>query len=78
MAYFRKTLPIRTSSLKVSHKKRGILHTKTSAPETPGEIFKGFPTQQNSRQTPSPGCAEGLAKSLCVFAIPPCGFIRFF
>jgi hypothetical protein len=78
MAYFRKTLPIRTSSLKVSHKKRGILHTKTSPPETPGEIFKGFPTQQNSRQTPSPGCAEGLAKSLCGFAIPLCGFIRFF
>ena len=30
------------------------------------ENFSQSPcNQQNSRQTPSPGCAEGLAKSLC-------------
>ena len=67
MTYSRTIHPHSTIKTQGAHKKRGILHTKTSPPEIPGEIFKGFPTKQNSHQTTSPGCAEGLAKSLCGF-----------
>ena len=66
MTYSRTIHPHSTIKTQGAHKKRGILHTKTSPPEIPGEIFKGFPTQQNSHQPPSPGCAEGLAKSSAV------------
>ena len=52
-----------------SKHKKGILHTKISPPETPGEIFKGFPIRLNFCQTLSPECAEGLAKSLCCFKL---------
>ena len=47
------------------------IHTKTSRPKTPGEFFKGHPTQQNFRPTPSPGGVRGRATSLDGLLTPP-------
>ena len=47
-----------------------IIHTKVSRPETPREFFKGYYIRKNSRQTPSPGVARGLASPFAVFIYP--------
>lgn len=40
------------------------IYTKVSRLVAPGEFFKGHPTRQNFRQTPSRGVARGRATSL--------------
>ena len=40
------------------------IYTKVSRLVAPGEFFKGHPTRQNFRQTPSQGVARGRATSL--------------